>query len=123
MSKKVTTPVFYAETRPIVQAMQIIDEFTAGQACHYIIGAGFEVAWVGRGEEHGLRREHELDRSSGDTLGVAPPFLAITKKAVGSVRIDMSDWIVISESMFDGRISDHVFREKYTPVNGEKDHG
>lgn len=52
-----------------------------------------DVFYVPRGYDHDLRQEGEKDRSRGDTLEDAAPFLVV-KTLEGYMRADVRDWII-----------------------------
>lgn len=77
-----------------------------------------KVFFVGRGYEHGLRKEHEFDRGNHHILEDAPAFLALDTPDEGWIRVDVGDWIVLggSDGQDLGKMTQAELDKFYTDV-------
>ncbi len=63
------------------------------ESVEQLVQLGAMVSYTPRGFDHRLREAGEKDRSRGDTLEEAPPFLVLFTTQ-GGVRVDRNDWVV-----------------------------
>lgn len=77
-----------------------------------------KVFYVGRGHEHGMRRENEFDRGNHHIREEAPPYLVLDTTDEGRVRVDVGDWVVLggSEGTDLGKMTNEQLQKFYPEV-------
>jgi hypothetical protein len=112
--------IFEPKIPPLVEAFRFMGWQNAEEFHKWFPNAFY----VGRGYEHYLRRDSEKDRSRGDTLEDAPPYLVLPSGSARGIRVDVGQWVVQHSHPSGGRIeivNDSDFLNKYKPVIDEKE--
>lgn len=114
MSKETT--IVEAATIPDTVTLLTFDGWGAAiDIIRWLADRGHRAYYVPQGFEHGLRFDIERDRSRGDILDSAAPFLVVAQIACAEQRVDWGDVIAYRQgdlSIHSGTEATQLFRIK-----------